>query len=70
MLTLKNKTATLIEEVVKENFGAGLLEASQIFDMLEYPEVIAKVTHEDVEKRLKDGFSEDAFVLSTVLPLK
>ena len=37
MLTLKNKTAELIAGVVKENFGDGLLETSQIFDMLEYP---------------------------------
>ena len=37
MLTLKNKTAELIAGVVKENFGEGLLEASQVFDMLEYP---------------------------------
>ena len=37
MLTLKNKTATLIAEVVEENFGAGLLAADAIFDMLEYP---------------------------------
>ena len=37
MLTLKNKNAELIAGVVKESFGEGLLEASQIFDMLEYP---------------------------------
>ena len=37
MLTLKNKTANLIADVVKESFGEGLLEPSAIFDMLEYP---------------------------------
>lgn len=37
MLTLKNKTAELIADVVKDNFGEGLLEVSQVFDMLEYP---------------------------------
>ena len=37
MLTLKNKTASLIADVVKESFGEGLLETSQILDMLEYP---------------------------------
>ena len=37
MLTLKNKTACLLAEVIKENFGEGLLDSSAIFDMLEYP---------------------------------
>ncbi len=37
MLTLKNKTACLLSEVIKENFGDGLLDSSAIFDMLEYP---------------------------------
>ena len=37
MLTLKKKTAELIAEAVKQSFGDGLLTASEIFEMLEYP---------------------------------
>ncbi len=37
-------------------------------DMLDYPGIIAGVTFEDVQSLLRDGFAEDAFVLSTVLP--
>ena len=37
MLILKNKTAQLLAECVKEKFGEGLLSAEEIFTMLEYP---------------------------------
>ena len=37
MLTLKNKTAALIADAVKENFGENLLDADAVFAMLEYP---------------------------------
>ncbi len=37
MLTLKKKTALLLEEAVKSAFGEGLLSADEIFEMLEYP---------------------------------
>ncbi len=37
MLTLKKKTALLLEEAVKKAFGEGLLSADEIFEMLEYP---------------------------------
>ena len=37
MITLKNKTAGLISAAVEEKFGAALLSAEEIFDMLEYP---------------------------------
>ena len=37
MLILKQKTAELLAECVKEKFGEGLLSADEIFTMLEYP---------------------------------
>ena len=37
MLTLKKKTSELISSVVNDKFGEGLLSASEIFAMLEYP---------------------------------
>jgi len=37
MLTLKNKTAAVLEAAVKASFGNGLLSSADIFDMLEYP---------------------------------
>ena len=37
MLILKNKTASLLAECIKEKFGEGLLSADEIFTMLEYP---------------------------------
>ena len=37
MLTLKKKTAELLAEAVKNNFGEGLLDAEAIYGMLEYP---------------------------------
>ncbi len=37
MLVLKKKTAALLAEVVKTNFGEGLLSAEDIFSALEYP---------------------------------
>ena len=37
MLTLKKKTAALLEEAVEKTFGEGLLSADEIFEMLEYP---------------------------------
>ena len=37
MLTLKKKTAALLEEAVKCAFGEGLLSSDEIFEMLEYP---------------------------------
>ena len=37
MLILKNKTAALIAEVISEKFGDGILSASDVFMMLEYP---------------------------------
>ena len=37
MLTLKKKTAALLQEAVEKTFGAGLLSADEIFEMLEYP---------------------------------
>ena len=37
MLTLKNKTASLIAAAAQENFGQGLLSAEDVFGMLEYP---------------------------------
>ena len=37
MLTLKNKTASLIAAAVAQNFGEGLLSAEEILAMLEYP---------------------------------
>ena len=37
MLTLKNKTASLIADAVAAGFGEGLLGSSEIFAMLEYP---------------------------------
>lgn len=39
------------------------------FDMLDYPSLIAEVTYEDVCKRLKNGFEDESFVLSTVYPV-
>lgn len=39
------------------------------FDMLDYPEVIASVTLEDVTKRFCEAFIEERIVLSKVLPL-
>jgi len=39
------------------------------FDMLEYPEVIASVTPEDVNRRFNEDFVEDRMVLSKILPL-
>ena len=37
MLVLKRKTAALLEEAVEKTFGAGLLSADEILEMLEYP---------------------------------
>ena len=37
MLTLKKKTAALLQEAVEKTFGEGLLTADEIFEMLEYP---------------------------------
>ena len=37
MLILKQKTAELLAECVKEKFGEGLLSTEEIFTMLEYP---------------------------------
>ena len=37
MLTLKNKTASLIADAASKNFGEGLLCAADVFAMLEYP---------------------------------
>ena len=37
MLTLKKKTAELLEAAISEKFGEGLLSANEIFSMLEYP---------------------------------
>lgn len=37
MLVLKKKTAALLTDAVTEKFGAGLLDAEEIFSMLEYP---------------------------------
>ena len=37
MLTLKKKTAALLESAVAKSFGEGLLSADEIFEMLEYP---------------------------------
>ena len=37
MLILKNKTAALLEDAVKNSFGEGLLSAADIYAMLEYP---------------------------------
>ena len=37
MLTLKNKTASLICEATAKAFGEGLLSSEEIFSMLEYP---------------------------------
>jgi len=37
MLVLKEKTAELLSEAVKEKFGENLLSAEEIFSMLEYP---------------------------------
>ena len=37
MLILKNKTANILEDAVKNSFGEGLLSAADIFAMLEYP---------------------------------
>lgn len=38
------------------------------FDLLDLPAVTAAVTPEDVERLLADGFADDGFVLSTILP--
>lgn len=40
------------------------------FDMLDYPSVVADVSYEDVSKRLEKGFADNAFVLSTVMPIQ
>ena len=37
MLILKKKTASLLADAVEKVFGAGLLSAEEIFEMLEYP---------------------------------
>ena len=37
MLTLKKKTADILEAAVKDGFGEGILTAADIFAMLEYP---------------------------------
>ena len=37
MLKLKNKTAALIADTISEKFGEGILSASDVFMMLEYP---------------------------------
>ena len=37
MLILKNKTAELIADAISEKFGEGILSASDVFAMLEYP---------------------------------
>ena len=37
MLTLKNKTASLIASAAEKSFGAGLLNSTDVFGMLEYP---------------------------------
>ena len=37
MLTLKNKTASLLADVIKEKFETDVLSASDICAMLEYP---------------------------------
>ena len=37
MLTLKKKTADILEAAVKDGFGEGILSAADIFAMLEYP---------------------------------
>ncbi len=38
------------------------------YDMLKYPELIAGITYEDICERLKNGFADNAFVLSTIYP--
>ena len=40
------------------------------FDMLDYPEVIAEVTYEDVCARLENSFADNSFVLSVILPIE
>ena len=37
MLTLKKKTAQLLADAVAKSFGEGILDANEIFEMLEYP---------------------------------
>ncbi len=39
------------------------------FDMLDYPEVILGITYEDIEKRLRECFTEEKIVLSKILPM-
>lgn len=39
------------------------------YDMLDYPELIASITYEEICGLLETGFNDDSFVLSTIYPV-
>ncbi len=50
--------------------GEMLVYRFEGFDLLDYPQLVASVTLEDVNALLKSAFGDDVFVLSTILPLE
>lgn len=50
--------------------GEMLIYRFEGFDMLDYPQLVASVTFEDVCALLDTAFQPDEFVLSTILPLE
>ena len=61
LLHMFNSTEEIANEMISAIFDGT--------DILDYPEICAEVTKADVEKRLREGFSEDSFTLSEIYPL-
>lgn len=61
LLHMFNSTEEIANEMISALFDGT--------DILDYPEIGASVTKEDIEKRLREGFAEDNFTLSEIYPL-
>ncbi len=61
VLHMFNSTEDIANEMICALFDGG--------DFLDYPEISASVTKQDVEKRLREEFDESFFTLSEVYPL-
>jgi len=61
LLHIFNSTEDIANDMISALFDGS--------DILDYPEICAAVTKENVEKRLREGFFEDNFTLSEIYPL-
>ena len=59
---LFNSTEEIANELVSAVFEGG--------NILEFPSVVAEVSLEDVEKRLRNSFGADSFTLSEIYPIE